>query len=210
MPSQLKYPGTVTEGTGGATWTTRDEIKTDNNTVAYTYNSTYGHSNQFSGDVSSTSNTLTLSNFGFTIPAGSTIDGVVLRVKRKATRTQDPQVSPTPSFSYTLQPALNGTNNGTEQASSVITATTYSTDSYGSSTNKLGITLSASDINSSNFQIKIVSTSTAYFDAAEVDLGGGFFVWEYYGSDIYSEYDFVSVEVHYTEPADTSAMFLMF
>lgn len=200
MPSQLKYPNVVTEGTGGASWTSRDSIKTDNGSPGYHYNSTFGHTNQFSSSTVSSANLLTLSDFGFTIPTGSTIDGVILRVKRKATRTQDPQVISTPEFYYSLQPALSGTNNGTAQSTGGITGTSYVTDSYGSSTNKLGITLTVADINSSNFQIKLTSESTAYFDAEEIDLGGGFFQWFYYGSDIYAEYDFVSVEVFYTEP----------
>lgn len=208
MPSQLKYPTVVTEGTGGDSWTSRDSIKTDNSTDAYTYTSSYAHTNQFSGSVDTTSNTLTLSGFGFTIPSGSTIDGVTLRVKRKITKTKDSQVSADPVASFTLQPALSGTNNGTEQ-SALTSNTSYSTQTFGGSTNKLGVTLSASDFNSSNFQLKLTSSSSAPFDAAEVDLGGGFFVWQYYGSDIYAEYDFVSIEVHYTEPPPGN-MFLMF
>jgi hypothetical protein len=208
MPSQLKYPNLVTEGSGGTAWSSRDSVKTDNSTGASVYGSTYGHGTPFFGVEFFNSNTLTLSDFGFTIPSGSVIDGVVIKVKGSASTSTE--TSP-PSGSFVVQTALSGTNNGNSQGNSLTNDNGYTTYTYGSSSNKLGITLSVSDFNSSSFQIKLDASLSVPYDYESVEIAPGFFVDVFYGSDITANFDYVSVEVHYTETSNnTSAMFMVF
>jgi hypothetical protein len=192
MASQLKYPGTVTEGTGGLSWTNRDNIKTDNNTGASIVLSTYSDFNTSFGSTFETGNVLTASNFDFSIPSGATINGITLKVKARAD-TSSNVTGYDPFGDVELQMAVGATNKGNAQLTGFTEDAGYITFTFGGATNMLGSSLTSTDFNDSNFAVKIFTILTAYYDyQADPEF--------YYGSDISADIDFVSVEVHYTNP----------
>ncbi len=98
-----------------------------------------------------TSNYLLATNFGFAIPAGSTIDGVSVTINRLegnlSTRAaiQD----------STLLLSKAGTIAGTNHASASNWPTTEGAASYGGVADLWGITLTSTDVNASNFGVAL-------------------------------------------------------
>jgi hypothetical protein len=108
-------------------------------------------------------------DFDFAIPAGATINGIVLSIERKSSRTLR-------SKDYLVQLTKDGVNGAT--ASKADTTTTYGTSdatiSYGGATDTWGISWTAEEVNSdtfgSIFQCTCTSLATVSVDAFTVKV----------------------------------------
>lgn len=108
----------------------------------------------------STTHYLKATNFGFTIPAGVTIDGIVAEVERFGSLVTIKDSS--------IKAVQGGVISGTNQStgSTWSGADTYKT--FGSSTNLWGLSWTVDNINSSGFGVAISAFSTG-FDQANID-----------------------------------------
>lgn len=118
-----------------------------------------------SGGTTGDTNTLTVTGLGFAIPSGATIKGITVRLYRGANRTNAVQ-------DVTVQLLKAGTAVGNNKAASgywpQILWNAYNIPTidglkqdYGSNTDLWGTTWSASDINNTNFGIKIVASQNS-------------------------------------------------
>jgi hypothetical protein len=100
---------------------------------------------------------LKMTNFGFTtsdIPSGSTIDGVEFQLEKKRANGQ--------VYDYFVKITTDSsTPTGTDQAVGTLWSTAYTETTYGGSSNTWGVSLTDSQVRSSNFGIII----QAYFNA---------------------------------------------
>jgi len=149
MSSQSLFPSTVVSNVsltgfsqnGNITWTNPTNVETTNAVYTTAITST---SNPYSY-------ILTCTNFGFSIPSGSTINGIsaaIIGHVSITTRGQDLQVS-------LLKAGTGvGSNYATLQGVGITGSTTDVTETYGSGTTDLwGTTWAYTDINSSGFGI---------------------------------------------------------
>jgi len=81
--------------------------------------------------------------YGFSIPAGATIDGILAEVKVKGADTQ--------STDSAVKIVQGGTIGGTDQSTNVQLSTTLAYRSFGGAANLWGLTWTDTDINSSGF-----------------------------------------------------------
>jgi hypothetical protein len=116
---------------------------------------------------SAVSNYLTATGFGFSIPAGSTINGIQVSIERS-----DGGVS---SSSYIRDNSIKivkaGAITGTEHADTTANwPTSDASASYGSTTDLWGTTWTAADINASNFGVAISARgSSSSSETARID-----------------------------------------
>ena len=168
MASVTRSAGTGANGSGGGStnWTNPGNITASDNSYATFFA-------QFDGDISKD---LDCTNFGFSIPAGSTINGIEVHIERYGTDITDISIN-----------LLNGDGAGGESAQDKSTGASWSStdtvDSFGGSTDTWGETWSVSDVNSSNFGVRIQCQ----------DNSGGF--PPTVGS---AQIDHVEITVHYT------------
>lgn len=121
---------------------------------------------------------LKATNFGFAIPSGATIDGIVMEV-RKRTHSN-------PSFvckDSRVRIVKGGTVSDTDLAKGTSWPTIVAWDTYGDSTTLWGETWTADDINSSDFGVVISAVENNASDAVVADI------------------DAIRITVHYTEGA---------
>jgi hypothetical protein len=123
-----------------------------------------------------TSNYAMATNFGFTIPAGATIDGIVVSIVRKQLRSQ----GTTTDSSIRLFSA--GSATGDNKAAGGNWANSDETVSRGGTTDVWGATLDADTVNASAFGVGI---------SASVNSGTD--------QGIEAQIDYVSMTVYYTE-----------
>lgn len=103
---------------------------------------------------------LRASDFGFVVPTGVVIDGVVVEIHRAASL-----VDSVCDTSLRLVNA-SGVNEGNEKASSIwYPLTTPSTMSYGSPSDKWGVALTPEIVNNSNFGIRLASRNDDFENA---------------------------------------------
>ena len=103
---------------------------------------------------------LVATGFGFAIPAGATINGIVTEVKRS---------SPMGTVSDEKVRIVKGGSVGsTDKASGTSWPTTAAYQSYGSNSDLWGQSWTASDVNASNFGVAI-QAQAAGLDTAQVD-----------------------------------------
>jgi Tfp pilus assembly protein PilX len=107
---------------------------------------------------------LDVTGFGFSIPAGATINGIDVDIDRKASATSSIE-------DFDVYVLKNGSATGiTDHASTTDWTTTDSTRSYGNSTDLWGTTWTVSDINASNFGVRLKATNlTSTSKTASVD-----------------------------------------
>lgn len=112
---------------------------------------------------------LIASNFGFSIPGGSTINGVTVRVERAAqhtTRVEDLEIKLYVNGSITAQNKASGTD----------WPISDTTADYGGAADTWGESLTPTLVNASNFGVAVKahsvssSSSTAYVDAISIDI----------------------------------------
>ena len=87
---------------------------------------------------------LRASNFGFQIPTGSTINGIVVEINRKG------EVALTLSDDAFYLVDASGTNTGGDKASAAKWPTSYTTATYGSSSDMWGADWAPFEVNNSN------------------------------------------------------------
>ena len=93
-----------------------------------------------------TTNYLWCSGYGFSIPAGSVINGITVNVRRKSSSTSN-----SGSKDATLRLLKGGAIAGNEGASSTTYTTSDVTEAHGSSTSLWGLAWTAAEINASGF-----------------------------------------------------------
>lgn len=120
--------------------------------------------------VTSSSDYLQGTNYGFTIPTGSIIDGIELEIERRAsnntiTRNGKDNV---------VRLVKNGTIVGSNFAQSGLYPTSLTSITYGSPTNLWGTTWTAADINNANFgavlSVTIDPTATVYVNYFKITI----------------------------------------
>lgn len=148
--------GTIASGGSGPTaWTNPNNSATSDNS--------YAVQSIFTPTFANTA-TLTLTNFGASVPSGATIDGIEITIERNAAtagRIKDLQV----------QLVKGGSASGTDKADTSTTyGTTDSTITYGGASDLWGNTLTQSDVNATNFGIVFrATTNSSTITACNVD-----------------------------------------
>jgi len=168
-------PGTMTDDSavGTITWSDVNNSKVSDDTSS---------NNSGFGCGSCTSHYLKASNFGFNIPTGSTINGIVTEIQRRGTAT-----GPAPVDNAVKIVKSDGTVGSENKASGVNWTTSNSYFSYGSSSNLWSETWTAEDINDADFGAVLQVSSQGdeeYFSFAMVDH--------------------IRITVYYTAPADST------
>ncbi len=138
-------PGTLADDSavGTVAWTNPGNAATDDGSYATSVNS--------SGD--ETTHYLKATNFGFSIPSSTTIDGIVVEVDRKGSFAAGGNNCKDSTVSLVKAGAVAGNNKAT--------ATNWPTDeeyaTYGASNDVWGLSWTYNDINASNFGMVISS-----------------------------------------------------
>jgi hypothetical protein len=146
-------PGTVLTGFStalgyGSNFTNPNNIKVSDNTYA--------------DSPTEIGTSIQAGNFGFSIPSGSTIDGIVIEFEKKATYSAS-----NVSESVVKLVKANGSVGTTNKAAGGYWSLTESYVSYGSSSDLWGDTWTAEDINDADFGV--VMNMYAYDDVGKID-----------------------------------------
>ncbi|MBP9850695.1 MAG: hypothetical protein KBC47_03310 [Candidatus Peribacteraceae bacterium] len=164
---------------GTQAWTTPTKIDANDGTHALATEITSNLISQY----------LKATNFGFSIPDGAQIDGIIANVERIQCSDRGAMVD------STVKLVKSGSISGDNKADTV---TQWSTadKQYGGSTDLWGNTWTAADINSTNFGIAI-SGSWTYSEVPLTGCAQGF-------TDVAAPWygiDYITITVHYTEAA---------
>jgi hypothetical protein len=150
------YPGTGADdnAVGTRTWSNPSGITADGGAVASTSLSALSVTHYLKG-----------TNFGFAVPVGATITGVVVEIERGDFDETDQVVD------SVVKLIKGGVVSGNNKA----TATTYSPSafevaSYGGSSDLWGLTLTPTDVNASNFGVVLSAATTSGAGAPLVDF----------------------------------------
>lgn len=149
------YPATAANDSSVGTtgWTFPNNARTENNVGAYILN------------VSSQSQYLVTSNFGFSIPIGATIDGIYVEIRNKGDYIGGGTVT---ENSVVIRKS-NGTFGSTNKAySGGYIDDVYAYKNYGGPSDLWGETWAPADINNSNFGIAL--SATANLAEANIDV----------------------------------------
>ena len=154
---------------GAVNWGAVNEAKTSNNAYA-----TVG--------VSSTvqSNYLKVTNFGFAVPSGATINGITVSIDRKSNGS-----GPSNYVKDTIVKLVKGgTVSGDDKADTVTRwPSTEATQTYGGAADLWGLTLTDTDVNASTFGVVLSATLYLHF-----------------GKNYPSAFvDYISITIDYTE-----------
>ena len=122
-------------------------------------------------------------NFGFTIPTGSTITGIQADVEELATTASKNTIN-----DNSIKIIQAGAVAGTDQSAGAAWPTTATLKTYGSSSNLWGLSWTSAQINASNFGVAI--------SAKNVKSGNG-------SSTLTASVDYVQITVTYTPPPNT-------
>lgn len=125
-------------------------------------------------------NYLVGSNFGFAIPLGSTIDGIEARLQA----SDDQNVA---GITHVIIYKDNSTPGNDLETGETIVTSTPTNYTYGSASQLWGLSWTAAEINSANFQLRIsMNANTTGFTAGNPAV------------------DFLAVNIHYTPPSGGS------
>lgn len=178
MASQTRSAGTGANDAsyGIYAWSNPGNITASDNTYATCSNPTS------SFDLS---NYLSATNFGFSIPSGSVINGITVLIERKAQSNG--------STFYDVDNRVriiksDGSIGTTDKASATRWSTTEATFNYGGSSDLWGLSWSDSDINNSNFGS--VLSVLSYED----NIGPG----------VIASVDNIQITIDYTPPASSA------
>ena len=156
--------GTFTATGGGKPWLNPSDAQTSND----------GHTTcDLDGGADDTSQALQVTNFGFSVPGGSTIDGIVVEIERHQIVIFGGSAE---IHDNTVKLMKGGTAQGDDKASLTIWPDTDAYVSYGSSVDKWGLSWSAADINGSGFGIQMgiinpsVDDSTGFIDHVRITV----------------------------------------
>ena len=169
--SQGPYAGSSSSNTviSGSTSTTK------NGNNAYASDNSYATNTTNLSSTGNYSDYLVISGFGFSIPAGSTINGIEVVVERS-----DPNGKIKDNIIAVVK---SGTIGSTNKASSSFWPTTDGTITYGNNADLWGTAWTETDINSSAFGVALSWKRN----------GGG-------ASTAFANIDLVTVAVYYTAP----------
>lgn len=150
------FPGTVTTAVGAAgaeDWVTPNNIKVDDGTEAQIIAATFDSPDQ--------SFELTAANFGFTVPTGATIDGLVVEIDRRcfAGSAQDNNVVVVHQFGVS-----------SDKATATAWPATLAVASYGSAADVWGLTATPAMVNDPAFGVTLVALATAVNTDIAVDF----------------------------------------
>ena len=170
MADVVKYPGNGTDGGGSYPWTDPGNICAADGSAAT--NSAAAGDELFTNELIAT-------NFGFSISSGSTINGIMLEIYRKASLYEAGRNV----VDGLVRLLKNGNSVGNDKAGSTYWGTSYAIASYGGSTDLWGVSWTPADINGSGFGACL---------AAHIKASGGTQVTAYV--------DYMRITVYYTEP----------
>src|SRR5215470_12927072 len=114
-----------------------------------TSNDVYATIGNISGSVGGFSDYLIVSNFGFAIPAGNQIDGIVVEVERSDANSRTSDLH--------IQLIKNSLITATDKAAAGAWPAIDAYQSYGTATDLWGNTWTPSDINATNFGVAIAA-----------------------------------------------------
>lgn len=126
-----------------------------------------------------TSDYLDLTNFGFSVPSGATINGITVAIERSVSAASNSQ-------DETVQLIKGGTASGNNKAATATNWPVQASEAsvnYGSTSDLWGLTLTDSDVNASNFGVRIAAKTTSASSSPQID--------------------FVSISIDYTAAAVT-------
>lgn len=103
---------------------------------------------------------LDATNFGFSIPAGSTIDGIVVEIDKMGAKAADSLV----------QMIQGGTPTGTNNSVGTAHLATETIETYGSSIDLWGLTWTVADIEANDFGVAYAAQSTGNNGESRVDF----------------------------------------
>jgi hypothetical protein len=167
--NQIKSGSTaVSVNIGESNWINPTRVLTNSGGSFATAASTYI-------DPASTSDILRVSDFGFTIPGGSTITGFTITIVRSPSGGGSGN-----TYDDSIQFVIGSTAQGTAKADATVWADTWVESSLGGSSDMWGTTLSVAQVNASTFGVDIKIKTT---DAV---------------NSINAFIEYVSVQVHYT------------
>lgn len=143
-------PGTASSptraGSNSLPWSSLGNVFASDNTRAQLTSS---------GFAASYTDWLKVTNFGFAIPGGSTIDGVVVEIERAVSSAD------TGPKDSSVQLVKGGTISSTDKASASTWPTSDTYASYGGATDLWGLSLTDTDVNASDFGVALsVYTNT--------------------------------------------------
>lgn len=139
MASESKSAGTMADDSavGTIAWTQVDDAKISDNLYA---NASFGTSNEISHYLKAT-------NFGFAIPAGSVINGIIVSIERKQiTGPAAPDL-----LDNIVSMVKAGVISGDDKAQSVDWDASDTVVTYGGAADLWGLTWTVANINASNF-----------------------------------------------------------
>ena len=152
--------GTIVSSTGWTNFTTA-RLNTSDNSRATTAGTTYG----------------VCSTYGFTIPAGATINGIEVQVEGRSS------VAGTVDYGAGL--SWDGGTSWTTEKTDSYTSTTDATDTFGGAADTWGRTWTVAEFANANFQFRVHKIS------GTPDL----------------QIDFIQMRVHYTAPSISGRVF---
>ena len=164
---------------GTAAWTAPATIVSSNNA---------GAAVSIGGSGTVTTNYIKATNFGFSIPSGVTIDGIIVEIERKQSTAAEGLCK-----DATVKLVKGGTvsgNNNADTSTNWPTADAYKT--YGSSSDLWGLSWTDSDINAANFGVVLSATIT--IDPKD---GAGIYV------------DHIRITVHYSTASPSASALLL-
>jgi len=167
MATQTQSPGTMADDTsvGTIAWSNPDNAKVSDNVYATATKASNGQTHR-----------LVATNFGFSIPAGATINGIIVESEIKYSGGNG-------VINGNRQLLKAGSLTGTGKSNGDSWPATDTYDSWGSSSDLWGATLSADDVNNSGF-------------------GVGLYAYGY-GANWIAYVDHIRITVYYTENGST-------
>lgn len=128
---------------------------------------------------------LKATNFGFAIPSGATIDGIIVEIRRFSAHTGANR-----SRDNSLKIVKGDVISGSELAATTTDyPSTYAYASYGSSSNLWGLSWTHTDINATDFGVAL---STSFYSGGKVNVT--------------CAVDHIRITVHYTTGGGSSAI----
>lgn len=116
------------------------------------------------GNTNARSLRLDVKNFGFTIPSGATIDGVVAQITWRSAN------SGRSNYELQIRICKGGSPTGNNKAANTKSTTTYTTVTHGGAADLWGTTLTDSDVNASDFGLSVqYSTDVSQATRAVLD-----------------------------------------
>jgi len=163
-----RSPGTVVDdpAVGAVIWSAPDQAKASDNTYAASAGGRYGAISHY----------LKSTNFGFSVPTGATVDGIIVQIEKKGN-------NPNVISDNRVRIVKGYVIKSTDKSAAGYWPTTDTYYTYGSSSDKWGETWTPSDINANGFGVVLSATMSP---AAVATV------------------DHVRITVYYTEPGPSN------